>query len=108
MRRFLGEFEQLLLLALVQLGDEAYTVTIRRTLEARTGRRISPGAIYTALERLDRRGFVSSRFGDPTPERGGKRKKFYRIAAPGLAALRDSQAVLARLSQGAAARLKVR
>jgi DNA-binding PadR family transcriptional regulator len=99
MRRFLGEFEQQLLLALTQLGDDAYTVTIRRTIERGTGRRVSPGAIYTALERLEKRGLVSSRFGEPTPERGGKRKKFYRIEAAGLAALRTARALLQRLSK---------
>jgi len=99
MRRFLGEFEQLLLLSLLQLGDDAYTVTIRRTIEDQAGRSVSPGAIYTALERLERRGFVTSRFGEPTPERGGKRKKFYRIEAAGRAALRDAQDVQRRLSR---------
>lgn len=99
MRRFLGEFEQLLLLSLLQLGDDAYTVTIRRTIEGQAGRPVSPGAIYTALERLERRGLVTSRFGEPTPERGGKRKKFYRIEAAGRAALRDAQDVLRRLSR---------
>jgi DNA-binding PadR family transcriptional regulator len=98
MRRFLGEFEQLLLLALVDLEDEAYTVSIRRVLESRTGRHVSPGAIYTALERLGARGLVSSRFGDPTPERGGKRKKFYRIEAAGQDALRASQEMLRRVA----------
>jgi PadR family transcriptional regulator PadR len=102
MRRFLGEFEQVLLLALRHLGeDDAYTVTIRRTIAAGTGRQVSPGAIYTALERLERRGFVSSRFGEPTPERGGKRKKFYRLEPPGVQALDEAEAALRRLARPA-------
>ena len=75
MAHTIGDFEQLILLALVRLGSDAYGVTIRREIEERTGRVISPGALYTALDRLEKRGFVSSRLGDPTPERGGKRKR---------------------------------
>lgn len=100
MRRFLGEFEHVLLLALRQLGDdEAYTVTIRRAIADGTGRQVSPGAIYTALDRLERRGFVASRFGEPTPERGGKRKKFYRLEPAGVRALEDAEAALRRLAR---------
>jgi DNA-binding PadR family transcriptional regulator len=98
MTRFLREFEQLLLLSLIQLGDDAYTASIGRLLKQRTGRTVSPGAIYTALGRLERRGFVTSRFGDPTPERGGKRKKFYRLEGAGRTALRHTQAFLASVA----------
>lgn len=98
MRRFLGEFEQLLLLVLRQFGTrDAYTVTIRRAIADSTGRQVSPGAIYTALERLERRGLVSSRFGDPTPERGGKRKKFYRLEPAGATALDEVDEARQRL-----------
>jgi len=106
MARFLGSFEHLLLLALAHLGNEAYTVPIRAFLEEHTGRAVSPGAIYTALNRLEARGFVSSRFGDPTPERGGKRKKFYRLEPEGAAAVSDTQQQLSRLGRSLSVRLR--
>lgn len=103
MRTYLGEFEQLLLLALLQLEeDQCYGVRIRAAIEARTGRAVSPGAIYTALDRLEQRGLVSSRLGDPTPQRGGRRKRFYRIEAAGVSLLRASQDALARMARGVA------
>ena len=83
----IGDFEQRILIALMRLGDDAYGVTIRRDIEARTGRTVSPGALYTALDRLERRGMVSSRLGDPTPERGGKRKRLYTVRPAGERAL---------------------
>jgi PadR family transcriptional regulator PadR len=98
MRRFLSEFEQLLLLALRVAGDESYGVEIRRAIEERTGRTVSPGAIYTALDRLESRGLVTSRLGAPTPQRGGKRKRFYRLEAAGETLLRESQRTLARMA----------
>jgi PadR family transcriptional regulator PadR len=100
MRRHLGELEQLLLLALAHLGDGAYGVSIATLIEARTGRVLSPGAIYTALDRLETRGFVTSRWGDPTPERGGKRKRYYRLRPAGATALRETQTALARMARG--------
>ena len=100
MRRFLGEFEQLLLLALL-IGDEAYGVEIRRSIEERTGRTVSPGAVYTALDRLERRRLVVSRLGEPTAERGGKRKRYYRLLPAGEALLHASQRSLARMRGGA-------
>jgi DNA-binding PadR family transcriptional regulator len=101
MRTFLGEFEQFLLLALAAADDEAYGVEIRRVIEARTKRTVSPGALYTALDRLERRGLVVSRLGDPTAQRGGKRKRYYRILPAGARLLRDSQRALAELARGA-------
>jgi PadR family transcriptional regulator PadR len=100
MRRHLGELEHVLLLALAQLGDEAYGVSIATLIEARTGRVLSPGAIYTALDRLERRGFAASRWGDSTPERGGKRKRYYRLRPAGAMALRQAQEALARMARG--------
>jgi DNA-binding PadR family transcriptional regulator len=100
MRTHLGEFEQLLLLALVRLKDDAYGVRIRALIEARTGRTVSPGAVYTALDRLERRELVSSRLGDPTPQRGGKRKRYYRLEPAGIQLLRDSQDALSRMARG--------
>lgn len=100
MRRHLGEFEQLLLLALAQLGETAYGVNVGALIRARTGRTVSPGAIYTALDRLERRGLVVSRLGDPTPQRGGKRKRYYRLRPAGAAALRQMQLALAQMARG--------
>ena len=88
-RRPFGEFEQILLYAVVHLQDHddgASGVAIRRLIEERSGRVLSPGAIYTALDRLETRGFVRSKLGEPTPERGGKRKRLYRMSAAGTAA----------------------
>jgi len=96
----LGAFEQILLLALVRLGDDAYGVPIRQDIERRTNRVISPGAIYTALDRLERRGLVRSHLGDPTPQRGGKRKRHYRLTAKGGAAVRQAQAALTQMAHG--------
>ena len=79
----LGEFEQIVLLAVVRLDVEAYGSPIRRDIEERTGRTIAIGALYTALDRLERRRLVSSWLGDPTPERGGKRKRYYRVEPAG-------------------------
>lgn len=97
MRAFLGEFEQVLLLALFGV-DEAYGVEIRRFIEDRTRRLVSPGAIYTALDRLERRGLVTSRLGEPTAERGGKRKRYYRLEPRGAHLVIESQRTLARLA----------
>jgi PadR family transcriptional regulator PadR len=96
----LGAFEHLLLLALVRLGDDTYGVPIREELETRTGRVVSPGAIYTALDRLEQRGLVRSQLGEPTPARGGKRKRCYRLTTKGSAALRDAQGAIAHMAQG--------
>ncbi len=101
----LGTLEQLLLLALVRLGDDTYGVPIRDEIETRTGRLVSPGAIYTALDRLERRGLVRSRLGDPTAERGGKRKRHYRLTARGTSALAQAQSALAEMSRGLKPRL---
>jgi DNA-binding PadR family transcriptional regulator len=101
MRTYLGEFEQLLMLALVHLDeDDAYGTRIRAEIEARTGRSVSPGAVYTALERLERRGLVASRLGDPTPLRGGKGKRHYRLQPAGLELLHRTQQALARMAGG--------
>src|SRR5262245_21592043 len=106
MRVYLGEFELLLLLALLQAKDEIYGVQIRALIEERTGRTVSPGAIYTALDRLERRKLVSSRLGDPTAQRGGKRKRYYRIEPAGATLLRQSQRALAQMARGATPELE--
>jgi DNA-binding PadR family transcriptional regulator len=90
----LGRFEELVLLAVVRLRENAYGVTIRREIAERTGRDVSFGAVYTTLERLQRQGHVSSRLGDSTPERGGRAKRYFRIEAPGITALNKTQEMI--------------
>lgn len=96
----LGEFEQLLLFALLRLGEDAYGVTLRREIETRTNRLVSAGAVYTAMERLESRGFVSSFIGEPTPQRGGKRKKHYRFEKAGALALTRTYESLHQMARG--------
>ena len=105
MGNHLGEFEQLILFALVRLGEKAYGVSIRQEIEARAGRAVSVGAVYTALDRLEGRGYVRSRVGDPTPQRGGRRKKYYEIEPGGAAALSRSYTTLSRMADGLASKL---
>jgi DNA-binding PadR family transcriptional regulator len=95
----LGEFEQAVLLAVVHL-DDAYGVTIRREIEARTHRTIAVGALYTALDRLERKGYVNSTLSDPTPTRGGRSKRHFRITPAGRGALQQSREFLARMWAG--------
>ncbi len=96
----LGEFEQVALLALIRLRADAYGTRIRQEIAERTGRDVSLGAIYTTLERLERKGFVSSARGAPTPERGGRAKRFYKIEAPGARALQRSRETMDRMWEG--------
>ena len=96
----LGEFEQLVLLAIVHLKDDAYGVTIRREIESRTGRSVAVGALYTALDRLERKGFVRSRTSDPTPQRGGRSKRHFALLAAGAAALDRSRETMRRMWAG--------
>jgi DNA-binding PadR family transcriptional regulator len=96
----IGGLEQMVLLAALHLGDEAYAVTIRRELERRTGRKVARGALYTVLERLEGKGFLTSRMGDPTPERGGRPKRFYRVSPSGVKALKGSRESMVRLWRG--------
>jgi len=98
-RDHIGRFEHLLLLAVIRLGDDAYGMTIRRELAAHTGREISVGAIYTALSRLEERGYVQSKLGEPTPERGGKAKRYYRVLPAGKKAVVKAQSVLLGLAR---------
>lgn len=96
----LGEFEQLVLLALLRQGAEGYGVSICQDIADRTGRDVSLGGVYKVLERLEDKGFVASRVGEPTPERGGRRKKHYRLLAAGQRGLKQSLAALARMTDG--------
>ena len=96
----LGEFEQLVLLAIVRLGPEAYGVSITDEIAARTQRQVSLGAVYKTLERLEDKGLVAGRIGEPTAERGGRRKKHYHVLAAGQRALEQSLAALRSMTQG--------
>ena len=98
--RYLGEFEQVVLLALMRLGPEAYGVTIRREIQERTGRNVSLGAIYPTMDRLEAKGLVRSHLGVPTPERGGRAKKHFRLEARGVEALNRSRQLLTALWSG--------
>src|SRR5215208_4243911 len=96
----LGDLEQLILLAILRLGDDAYGVTIRAALSKRAGRAITPGALYTALERLETKGLLTSRMGDPTPQRGGRAKRYVRVTSAGLQALRRALRAYERMLDG--------
>ncbi len=98
--RLLGGFENLLLLAILRLDDRAYGVAIRQTLFDLAEKDVAIGAIYTGLDRLEQKGFVKSWSGEPTPERGGRAKKFYRITAQGKNALKEMRVAIQRLSFG--------
>jgi PadR family transcriptional regulator PadR len=106
MTHTIGDFEQLILFALVRLGADAYGASLRREIEARTGRTISAGALYTALDRLETRGFVSSRLGKPTAERGGKRKRLYTLQPAGERVLARVYESLRLMAGGVATRLR--
>lgn len=97
---YLGEFEQLVLLAVWRLGDDGYGMRIRQELEHRLERRVTIGAVYATLERLARKRCVRTRTGDPSPQRGGRAKRFYAITPTGMAALDDARRQLARMWQG--------
>jgi PadR family transcriptional regulator, regulatory protein PadR len=103
---FLGSLEQIVLLALLRLGEDAYGVTVRAEIEKRAGRSLSIGAIYATLVRLEAKGYVSSVTGEPTAERGGRAKRHYRVEADGLRALRASQRALDSMSAGLRKRLE--
>ena len=85
----LGDLEQVVLFALVRLGGETHGAPVVLEIEEHTGRRVSPGALYTVLDRLEVKGYVESWIGDSAPARGGRRRKVYRIQPQGAAALRD-------------------
>jgi PadR family transcriptional regulator PadR len=99
-REYLGDFEQLVLFAVLRLGDNAYGVPIHQEIEQRAGRRTSIAAVYTTLSRLEQKGYVSSWTGESTPERGGRAKRYFRIEASGSAALRQSHLSSSRMAEG--------
>src|ERR1051325_10913704 len=96
----LGEFEQLVLLAILRLGDDAYGVTIRAELAERGGRTVAPGALYTALERLESKRAITSRMGDPTPQRGGRAQRYVKVTPLGMEALTRALQAYERLMDG--------
>jgi DNA-binding PadR family transcriptional regulator len=98
-RSYLGEFELMLLLAVLHLGEEAYGVPISRELERNRGRSVSVGSVYAALERLEAKGLIASDLGDPTPERGGKAKRYFRITKEGLRQIHETRRVLTKMWQ---------
>jgi DNA-binding PadR family transcriptional regulator len=97
---FLGEFEQVVLLAVARLGDDGYGMIVRREIAERTARPVSIGAVYATLDRLERKGYVSSRVGEPTPERGGRARRYYRLQRAGVLALQDAQRMLSSMWDG--------
>jgi PadR family transcriptional regulator PadR len=103
----LGEFEQLVLFALVHLGPDAYGATVRREIEARTGREVAISAVYTTLERLEGKGFVRSRVGEPTAERGGRRRRHFELLPAGARALKVAYDAFTGMTAGIERRLKV-
>jgi DNA-binding PadR family transcriptional regulator len=97
---YLGEFEQIVLLAALRLGRDAYAIPIREEIEARTRRTVARGALYTALERLEAKRCVTSTLGAPLAERGGRARRYYAVTPAGLSALRASRRSLLNLWQG--------
>lgn len=96
----LGEFEQIVLLAVLRLGEGAYGVPIQREIEKRAGRRVTVGALYATLDRLESKRLLHSWFADPTPQRGGRSKRYFRVLPEGIAALTESKTALDRMWQG--------
>lgn len=87
MKGFIGEFEELVLLTMATLGDQAYGVAIKEDIESRAKRSVSIGSLHSTLTRLEEKGFINSKLGEPTAERGGRRKRFFRLTNSGKAAL---------------------
>jgi DNA-binding PadR family transcriptional regulator len=96
----LGEFEHMVLLAIMRLGDDAYAVPVREEIVRCTGRDVSRGSIYITLDRLETKGYLRSRLADPTPERGGRAKRYYVLRPRALDALKESRRALVALWRG--------
>lgn len=95
-----GEFEQLVLLAILRRKRDAYGVNVAREIERRTGREVSRAAVYVALRRLEQKGLVEAELGEPTAQRGGRAKRYFRVTAEGLGQMRSSRAALLRMWDG--------
>jgi PadR family transcriptional regulator, regulatory protein PadR len=104
----LGDFEQLVLLGVLRLGDEAYGAAIRQEIHARSGRDVSINAVYTTLDRLETKGLLRSWIGEPTPQRGGRRRKFYALQPRGTAALRQAYRAFTAMAAGFEGRLEAK
>ena len=96
----LGEFEQVVLLAIMRLGEDAYGTSIRSEIEKCTGRGPSPGAMYTTLDRLEAKGMVASRMGEPTAQRGGRAKRYFKVTKTGTATVTRAQRAYQKLLSG--------
>jgi len=99
-REHLGEFEHIVLLAVLRLGDNAYGVPVRQEIEKRTGRSLTVGALYRTFDRLEEKAYVTSWFGDPVAERGGRSKRYFKVEPLGMRALRESRDALAAMWEG--------
>jgi PadR family transcriptional regulator PadR len=104
----LGDFEQLVLLGVLRLADEAYGAAIRQEIARRSGRDVSINAVYTTLDRLETKGLLRSWVGEPTPQRGGRRRKFYALRPAGLVALRQAYRAFTAMADGLETRLEER
>jgi DNA-binding PadR family transcriptional regulator len=104
--RTVGSFEQLVLLAILRLGEGAYGVPVQEEIERATGRDVAPGALYRALDRLEERGLVASGIGEPTPERGGRRRRTLAVTPEGARELADTLAAVRGLADGLDARIR--
>ena len=104
----LGDFEQLVLMGVLRLGDAAYGAAIRQEIHARSGRDVSISAVYTTLDRLEAKGFLSSWIGAPTAQRGGRRRKFYALRPAGTEALQQAWRAITAMAAGLEARLETK
>jgi PadR family transcriptional regulator PadR len=102
----LGEFEQLILLAVLRLKESAYAVPVRKEIESRTRRAAARGAVYITLDRLEEKGYLDSWLADPTPERGGRARRYYRVLPAGMRALEQSWVALSRMWEGLEPKLR--
>jgi DNA-binding PadR family transcriptional regulator len=97
---YLGELEQIVLLAVMRLGDGAYATPVLDEIESQAGRRIARGALYTALDRLETKGCLRSRLGEPLPERGGRARRYFTVTPAAVRSLKESRLALLRLWRG--------
>jgi len=104
----LGDFEQLVLFGVLRLGDDAYGAAIRQEIHQRSGRDVSINAVYTTLDRLEHKGLLRSWIGEPTAQRGGRRRKFYALRPPGVTALRHAYRAFRAMADGLEGRLETK
>ncbi len=99
-KAFVGEFEQMVLLAILRLGHGAYAVPVREEIEQRAKRSVARGALYTTLERLETKGFLTSRMSDPSPVRGGRSRRYFEVSAAGVRSLQQTKEAMLNLWEG--------